>query len=317
MNWLTNTANNAVKILDDNKGTILMIAGLTAGAAGTVCACKATLKAEDIVDNFKHNKEEIKAAGDICPEYRGSDTEKQHIVNNYVSTGVEITKAYAPAMILGGAAVAGIVGSHCIMQSKVNNLEKAVASISAAYVAVDSAFKKYRKRVVDKYGEEEDMKLRYGVDEETLETTNEKGKKVKEKKEIIKDWNPDDISKIFDGNLGSGKGFIMFKDPNCYHVDWNATIRQLQLAEGYLNDQLIAKGYLFLNDAYKELCIKETIAGQSLGWVYDPNKEYKIDLGLSNAVTRRVVVNGEEEDCILLTFNVDGVILDRVGLASK
>lgn len=313
MNWLMNAADGAVKTLDKNKGTLLLIGGLVAGFTGTVLACKGTLKAEQIVEEHKHDKLIIETAEDIDDSYKGSDENKKDIAMCYVNTATKMAKAYAPAVIFGGVSVACLVGEHCIMKNKVNNLEKTVASLSAAYIAVDKAFKTYRKRVVDKYGEEEDRKLRYGETTETVKVTDlETGKTKKQTITTVGDLDPSDYAKFFDATSSQ----FIFQDPMKYKPDWDANIRFLNCTQAYANQKLEIEGYLFLNDVYDMLGIPKTKAGQVVGWIFDPeNKsiDSKVSFGIFEPRNHRTI-NGYEEECILLDFNVDGPIIDKLSL---
>lgn len=81
----------------------------------------------------------------------------------------------------------------------------------------------------------------------------------------------------------------------------------------YANEKLKVRGYLFLNDVYDMLGIPRTKAGQVVGWIYDPNdpnRDSYVDFGLFNH-NNEDFVNGYENS-ILLDFNVDGMILDRI-----
>ena len=61
------------------------------------------------------------------------------------------------------------------------------------------------------------------------------------------------------------------------------------------------------------LGIQRSRAGQSVGWIYDKNNEYKVDFGIydTHKAANRDFVNGYERT-ILLDFNVDGDILDMM-----
>ena len=90
----------------------------------------------------------------------------------------------------------------------------------------------------------------------------------------------------------------------------------LKAEQNYANDRLRARGYLFLNEVYERLGIKQTKAGQIVGWVYDtkePIGDNYVDFGIynTNIEKTRDFVNGYE-NVILLDFNVDGNILDLI-----
>lgn len=306
-NLVINTATNSVKILSDNKDKVLLGLGLTAGLGTVVASSKATLKAQDIVKDHNLKKEFISFQESVCPGYKGSDEHKKDVVKIYTDTTKAMVKTYIPAVVLGATSVACIVGEHCIMQSKVNNLEKTVASLSAAYVAVDAAFKKYRKNVIAKYGEEEDRKLRYDIHEEEVEETNEKGKTKKVKKEFAGEFNKDEFVIFFNGDNQTN---FVWKDPMKYHPDWNANARVLVGIEDWLNKKLRIEGFVSWNDLLDELGMKKNKKYQIFGWKYDPeNPDKKIKLGINDPINRRLL-DGSEEECMILEPNIDGIIVD-------
>lgn len=79
------------------------------------------------------------------------------------------------------------------------------------------------------------------------------------------------------------------------------------------NLKLKARGYLFLNEVYDMLGLPRTRAGQLIGWIYDdrnPVGDNYVDFGIFND-RNSSFVNGFEKS-VLLDFNVDGNILDRL-----
>lgn len=87
----------------------------------------------------------------------------------------------------------------------------------------------------------------------------------------------------------------------------------LRLQQNYANELLKARGYLFLNDVYDMLGIPRTKAGQVVGWVYDqdnPIGDDFVNFGFYDHHNEDFI-NGYENS-ILLDFNVDGMILDRI-----
>lgn len=87
----------------------------------------------------------------------------------------------------------------------------------------------------------------------------------------------------------------------------------LKNQQSYCNELLRTRGHLFLNEVYDALGIPRTKAGQIVGWVYDENNiasDNFVDFGLSEERCKNFV-NGYE-NTVLLDFNVDGNILDRI-----
>lgn len=87
----------------------------------------------------------------------------------------------------------------------------------------------------------------------------------------------------------------------------------LRRTQDLANAKLRARGYLFLNEVYDMLGVPRTRAGQLTGWVYDeknPCGDNYVDFGIFD-LHNRDFVNGFEKS-VLLDFNVDGNILDRL-----
>ena len=84
------------------------------------------------------------------------------------------------------------------------------------------------------------------------------------------------------------------------------------------NDQLYANGHLFLNDVYRMLGIDDSKEGAILGWIVDDEHQNTyVDFGVFgvNSDDPWDYSNAEPWDGklgILLTFNVDGIIYDKI-----
>lgn len=109
--------------------------------------------------------------------------------------------------------------------------------------------------------------------------------------------------------------YAVFFDETCtgWQRDAEANKFFLLRQQEYLNEKLKHQGYLFLNDALDAIGSPRTKAGQVVGWVYDPessDRDSYVDLGLFKDCNREAI-NGYSK-AILLDFNVDGDILDRI-----
>ena len=281
---------------------ILIVAGVVGTITSTVMACKATTKLDGILEDTKDKVDKIKDAAEhpenFTEEYTVEDSKKDLAIV-YTQTGLKIAKLYAPAVIIGTLSITSILTSHNIMR-------KRNAGLAAAYAIVDKGFKEYRGRVVERFGEELDKELRYGVKSEKIETivTDENGneKKVEKVVDVVDPNTISDYAKIwYEGNPG------WTKDPEL-------NLTYLKLQQAYANDKLKAQGYLFLNEVYEMLGFPKTRAGQVVGWVYDeenPSGDNFVDFGIYDFHDSNKIrfVNGEERS-ILLDFNVDGYIND-------
>ena len=278
---------------------ILMGVGVVGVITSTVMACKATMKLNDILEESKETRDKIKEV-ENNPKYEDKYSPadaKKDLTINYVQTGMKVAKLYAPAVLLGGASLGCLLASNDI-------LRKRNAALSAAYMTVDKSFKEYRNRVTERFGEEVEKEIRYGIKAEQIETTV-----------VDEDGNETTVTetiKTMDPNLYSDYARFFDAASPYWQNDPEYNLMFLKAQQQYANDLLRAKGRLFLNDVYDMLGIEKTKAGQVVGWVYDrenPNGDNFVDFGIYDMSKERVraFVNGYETN-ILLDFNVDGNI---------
>lgn len=277
---------------------ICLAGSVLVGIGATVSACKATLEASDILDN---SKEEIEALKEYRNDIDVDEKEyKKKLTSIYVATTVDLAKAYAPSIILGGLSITGIYSSNKIHRER-------SASMAAAYAALDTSYKNYRKNIIEKYGDDADKEAKYSLKPVKIDTVDENGKK---KKETVMATSIDGFSE-----------YARFFDESC--SEWTKSpeynLTYLRCRQSQANDMLRSKGYLFLNEVYSLLGIMPSKAGQTVGWIFDennPNGDNYIDFGIYDFrkdpklfEKARDFVNGYE-NVVLLDFNVDGPILE-------
>ena len=326
MGFLQTISENCGKVAtfaSNNKDKILLVGGFVCGGLALGTTVRATLKCKDIIEEHKDNLQMIETAAELDSEYANSNDIKTDTMKAYGLTALGIAKNVAVPVIFAAGSAACFVGEHAVMENKVEKLTETVVGLSAAYTAVDTAFKKYRKNVINELGKEADERFRHGVKKESVDIVevDEKGKEKKSTKEfeVIDELDSSDYAKFFDCTSNQ----FIFTDPLHYHPDWDANIHFLNCQQSLANQMLRLNGYLFLNDVYEMLGIPKTKAGQVVGWIFDPEDE-SIDSHVSFGTYRIVnkkVINCEDdyeyEQCILLDFNVDGVIIDKVAIGEK
>jgi len=307
VNKLTRTAHRAKFKVQKHSPEILMIAGAVGVVASAVMACKATRKLDGILEeNKKHvddihealeNKELIESG-----RYTEEDARKDLIIT-YRDTTIDLVKLYGPSVILGGLSLTCMFASHYI-------LRKRNIALAAAYATIDKGFKEYRKRVIDRFGERIDYELKHNIKAEEIETTvvNEDGTETTAKS----------VQDVIQGPSDQYSEFARMFDVGNPNWTKNAELNLvfLRQQERFANEKLRSQGFLFLNDIYDMLGIPKTKAGQIVGWVYDPkdqNSDSYVDFGIYNVYSQPAAdfVNGYERS-IILDFNVDGNILDRM-----
>ena len=294
--------------LQKHSPEILMGLGIVGTVATTVVACKATVKVNDILEDSKETIDKIHGAVDgtlaTTEEYTEKDAQKDLSIV-YIQTGWKLAKLYAPAIGLGVLSIGCMLTSHGIMKKR--NI-----ALAAAYTAIDSSFKDYRKRVVERFGQAVDRELKYNLKAQkiTETVTDEDGKEKKVKKDAMVLEDPSSYS-----------DYARFFDDGCenWEKDAEMNLMFLNAQQRYANELLISHGHLFLNEVYDMLGIPRTKAGQVVGWIYDPEHKLEgerdnyVDFGIFDIYrqTKRDFVNGYE-NVILLDFNVDGNIWDLI-----
>ena len=282
---------------------ILVAAGVVGVVASGVMACKATLKVDQVTEQTKKDVTRIHEATEkgvtAAGEKYSVEDSKKDLTIVYAQTGLKFAKLYGPSVVLGAASIACILTSHKILRTR-------NVALAAAYTAVDQGFKDYRKRVVERFGEELDRELKYNIKAKEVEETvvDENG----EEKVVKKTVN------VVDSEIPGYSPYAKFYDDGCegWTKDPELNLMFLIRQQNYANEKLQKKGYLFLNEVYEMLGIQKTQAGQIVGWTYDkncPQGDNYVDFGIydTHKEGSRDFVNGIERT-ILLDFNVDGDI---------
>ena len=287
---------------------ILIVSGVIGVVTATVLACRATLKVNDVLEEAKEAIDIIhKEEAEKTEKYTEKDAKKDLTIV-YIQSGLKFAKLYAPAIILGSLSLTGIFASN-------NILRKRNMALAAAYTTVDKAYKEYRKRVIEKYGEEVDKQLRFGshvekIEEEEVDPETGKVKKVKKNVEVtsIDGYSP---YAIYFDDLTS----------NYYEKNENYNNMFFKSIQNYLNDLLRIKGMITLNDALDALGIKwdnEEFkrlrqAGLVVGWKYEKDNTIGDNRVLLDIIpTNRKLEDGSIISTYIIDFNVDGSIYDRV-----
>ena len=276
---------------------ILVGVGIVGMVATTVLACKSTIKAVDIIDETKETLEKINTVHESNVENYTEEDYRKDMAITYIQTGVKLLKVYWMPITTGVVSIGCIFGSTKILRAR--NI-----AIGAAYKTLQKAFDDYRNRVINEFGKEKDEKFRYGIEEETIkvEEIGEDGKKkkVKASQEMIDVNKISEYAKFFDS---SSKYWAKMPEQNLLF---------LKGKQNYFNDLLRTRGHVFLNEVYDALDIDHTMCGAVTGWILNENGDGFVDFGIFNGEeANRRFVNGLE-NCILLDFNVDGVIYDLI-----
>ena len=282
-------------VLQKHTPTILTATGIVGVVATTVLASKATLKLEPIIDEMDESLAVAKNVRVEAPENYSERDYTKDLTRAYTTAVVKVGKLYAPAISLGVLSISCLISSHGIMQ-------KRNVALAAAYKTVEEGFSAYRQRVIEKFGEEKDQEIRI----QSMKTLEVEEKDPKTGKTTT--------TKVFDPNRVSDYArFFDESNPNWRRADDQLNFFFVKQAQTYMNNLLQARGHVFLNEAYDALGIPRTQAGAVVGWVISKDGDNFVDFGIYDSASEkaRQFVNGQERS-LLLDFNVDGVIYDKI-----
>lgn len=281
---------------------ILLVVGIAAVVGGTILACKATLKAKDIVDKYNGDLDAIDHATetaemDSTVVYTNGDREKDTNIAK-VQTAVGLLKAYAIPTILVVAGVTCLVSSHKILKGR-------QLAILAAYKSLEELLSVYRKRVKEEIGEDKENECFIGAKNIGSKIFNVKNAETGE--EETQNCNTYDLSnvggiyhRIFDANNPRWSSF----------PGYNATF--CKCVENTANNELRMKGFVILGDVLDKLGYKRTPESLITGWRLNAETgDGFVDFGLEKEINRAAMKAGQDHE-IVLEFNIDGTIWDKI-----
>ena len=308
--FMTNVSRSLHKVgfkFKKHSPEILVVAGVVGIVTSTVMACKATTKVNDIIDEATDTIDAIHNSAGKGLHTSDGEEYTQEVANKdlaivYVQTGWKFVKLYGPAVALGVASIGCMIGSNQI-------LRKRNFALAAALTAVDTSFKEYRGRLIDRFGKDLDRELRFGIKAKEIEEKiiDENGKETTVTKTV----------EVVDPNTVHSLYSVVFCEGN---AGWtkNAELNKVFLIQqqNYANDKLRLRGYLTLNEVYEMVGAPTTAYGQIAGWVYTEDSSIGdnfVDFGIFDIANEKACdfVNGRERS-IILDFNCIGNILDYI-----
>lgn len=285
--FISRTFGRTGLVLQKNSPEIMLGAGVVGIVAGTVMACKATLKADKIIKEYKETVEKIEKVRNLVDVSYSDQDYQRDLVITYVKTGVKFVELYGPSILVLGGSLVLIVGAH-------NILTKRNAALAAAYSVIDKGFKAYRDRVRKELGEDADHKFRFGEtpveSDDTPPWDVEAGDKKSCEFSLYARYFDQESSRQFQKSYELNEFF-------------------LRCQQNFANDMLRARGHIFLNEVYDMLGLSRTKEGAVVGWVKGHGDEF-VNIGYLNPENEREHPSRNQR--WLLDFNVDGVIYDMI-----
>ena len=214
---LQKVCRNSVMFLKRNSSTILTCVGAIGVVATTVLAVTATPKALKLLEEAKDEK--------------GEELTKLEVVR-------VAGPAYIPSIAIGASTIACIFGANVLNK-------RHQASLASAYALVDCAYKDYRNKVKELYGEETDKTIRAAIAKD----------KCEELGAYVPGHNSLDIS---------GERRLFFEEYRGKYFE--TTIENVQNAEYHFNRNFAMRGDANLNEFYSFLGLEPTKEGHVLGW---------------------------------------------------
>jgi hypothetical protein len=271
---------------------IMLVTGIVGVVGAGVLACKNTLKLSETLEPTEKLLELAHQKAELSEEYRDGEYKKD-IIKLQVHTVLNVAKLYVPAVALAAVSITLITAAQVVQSRR-------TAAVTAAYAGLKEGYDRLRQQIIDKYGAEEEEKLRHGV-------------KIVEEVQVGKDGKEKVVQ--HERSAGYSPYAMLFDEGN---VNWTVVPENnvffLTAQQNYFNNKLQQHGFVFLNEVYEALGFPKNRAGAQVGWVAgETHGDGYIDFGFMNERSERVrdFMCGAE-GAIWLDFNVDGVILDRI-----
>ena len=237
------------KVTTDNSPNILTAIGVTGTAVTAYLAGRASFKAAEVLAETEYYE----------------DTEEKDILALSLRDKVELTwKLYIPA---AGSFVMTIA---CIIAANRIGTRRA-AAMAAAYSLSEKAFEEYKKKVVDKMGENKEQAVRDEIAQDHIDQNP-----VKDREVIITG-----IGDVLCYDAYSGRYF-------------QSDVQSLRAAMNDVNQQVVNSYYASLTDFYDRIGLARTSISDDVGW----NADKLLNLEFSTGMTE------DKRPCIHVDFNV-------------
>lgn len=262
--------------------------------------------------NLMLDLETIKKA-EASPEYSREDKVRDYA--RAIGRGAwSFTQIYGPSVAVGAASVVSILAGTGVLKGR-------LAAMTSAAATAQAALERYRSRVREKLGEDADYEFAYEVSAKKAKIKHEDGTK-----ESLVTYHLVPSS----GEWMAASPYSRLWDENA--IEWcaNRDIQFLTLRslENHFNQELNARGVVFLNDVYKALGLPMSKDAALVGWIKDYEKpkiaklaaelgrvpgDGVISFGVfeNESPSARAYLAGDD-DRVVLDFNVDGVIYDLI-----
>lgn len=313
---LNRMTNAGLQTLKYHAPAILTVGGVLGIVGAGVLACKASLKLNETMSACTANIQSVRDESIPADDIEAKKAHNISLAKAYISTGTEMCKMYAFPVTLGIVSISAILMGKKILSDRYS---RAVSALSVS----EQIFAKYRERVRNELGDEQDHNFRYGIHEQVrtepvmdkngepkLDKNGEpKTKTIAEK--IIEPINENEYARMFSET----------STPE-WSNDYEYNIQKILMAQTFFTQRLRSRGWLSLNEVYEYFGFPVTAAGQDMGWVVDEQESMPvIDFGIqkvneSNGL-RRIDCMDNDYNAVLLTFDGLRYIKDKIYKCQK
>lgn len=221
----------AKKLVGDNSPAILTAAAVVGVVTTAVLVAKAAPKAHQ---EILHEKSERADEVDLLDQTK------------------LVWKHYIPAVAVGSATVACIIGANTIST-------KRSAALASAVGLSEYAFREYRDKVVEHIGDKKETKIHDDVMQDAVRR------------------NPVSESQV----IVTGGGRSLFQD-NYSKTYFESDYESVRRAVNDINEQIFGHDYASLNDFYNRLSVPGSVVGDEVGWTHDNKLEVRYSAVLTN-----------------------------------
>lgn len=298
-NSITRFANKQLYLLKDHIPEILAGVGVVASTGAIIFTVKKSKENVEIIENHQEEMYQTETKVDKAKVY--------------CKTAFNFVKANKEAVVLQGISVLSTINGAKIGRNKYVSLIGTAATMQSIHEA-------YRQNVIEKYGQEVDNEMRYGLKDTTnyiskngkpVTLVDENGSKIKV---ADRDFENCDISRIFDETNPK------YVRDAYYNKEFIIGVQRA------MNNRLRnGRGYVYLNDVYEALGFEPTEAGHDLGWVYKDKTTDDVRKHHNYIEIRTVDAWGNDaldfenglEPSVILDFNIDGYITNEIKWEKK
>lgn len=274
--------------LNKNSPTILVVTGVVGLGATAVMAALATRKIDPILETHQKQRFEI----EVTAADQHTLVDGRQVAKLYIETTYELTKIYAPTLVVGTLSAVSVLHGHKILKGR-------HLATMAAYSGLMEQYQAYRARVAETIGNELERDIYSGAVGKWEEDPDRPGEaKLKAK---FADQPENYLRPFFDESNTNWT-----RDPMANYLF-------LKGVQSHMNRVFDLRGHLFLSEVYDALGIPRTRETIVAGWVLDGNGDNFVDFGFMTDTSPQATMfrNGGERS-VRLNFNIDGVIWDLI-----